>query len=378
MKGRRMIITHCAACAAPLPPVSAKQCSRCKTRYCGPACQAQHWKEGGHDKVCKKIKRGGGAEQSHAAQKYQEAVAETVKACADDTKGQTCYICTEAVHWKTKEGLVRGCSCRGTSGFAHVSCLAEQAKVLVDEAEENNLDVEPKWKLWNTCGLYEQNYHGVLFGALAWACWKTYVGRPETNLFRINSMHLLGTGLTDAKHFLDALSVQEAELSLLWRIGTTEENVLSAQGNLAITYRMLERHESALRMRRDVYAGHLKLTGDENLQTLGAAYNYAVSLRQSNRYKEVKALMRKTMPLARRVLGESHELTLRMRKSYAIALHEDAGATLGDLREAVTTLEDTDRIARRVLGTAHPNVEELDISLRDARAALIAREFGAA
>ena len=43
-----------------------------------------------------------------------------------------------------------------------------------------------------------------------------------------------------------------------------------------------------------------------------------------------------------------------MRLSYAVALHEDPGATLDDLREAVTTLEDTDRIARRVLGGAHP------------------------
>ena len=32
---------------------------------------------------------------------------------------------------------MRGCSCRGTAGFAHVSCLAEQAKILVAEAEEN-------------------------------------------------------------------------------------------------------------------------------------------------------------------------------------------------------------------------------------------------
>ena len=50
-----------------------------------------------------------------------------------------CYICTQALHWKTKEGLVRGCSCRGTAGFAHVSCLAEQAKILVAEADENHL-----------------------------------------------------------------------------------------------------------------------------------------------------------------------------------------------------------------------------------------------
>ena len=47
-----MILTNCPVCAAPLPDTSAKQCSRCKTRYCGPACQKQHWEEGGHDKLC--------------------------------------------------------------------------------------------------------------------------------------------------------------------------------------------------------------------------------------------------------------------------------------------------------------------------------------
>jgi hypothetical protein len=92
-----------------------------------------HWRRG-HKQICKKIHRGGNAEQYHANKKYKEAVAEAVEACADDTKGQTCFICTQALHWKTKEGLVRGCACRGTAGFAHVSCLAEQAKLLVAEA----------------------------------------------------------------------------------------------------------------------------------------------------------------------------------------------------------------------------------------------------
>ena len=78
-----MILTNCAACAAPLPH-KAKQCSRCKTRYCGPACQKKHWDEGGHDALCKKIKKGGGAEQYHADKKYKEAVAEAVEKCADD------------------------------------------------------------------------------------------------------------------------------------------------------------------------------------------------------------------------------------------------------------------------------------------------------
>ena len=80
-----------------------------------------HWRRG-HKQMCKKIHRGGNAEQYNADKKYKEAVAVAAEACADDTKGQTCYICTQALHWKTKEGLVRGCACRGTAGFAHVSC----------------------------------------------------------------------------------------------------------------------------------------------------------------------------------------------------------------------------------------------------------------
>jgi len=122
-----MIHTTCAACAAPLA-YTAPKCVR---------CQMDHWRRG-HKQICKEIHRGGDAEQYNADNKYKEALAVAVEACADDTKGQTCYICTEALHWKTKEGLVRGCSCRGTAGFAHVSCLAEQVKVLLEEVDEKS------------------------------------------------------------------------------------------------------------------------------------------------------------------------------------------------------------------------------------------------
>ena len=62
------------------------------------------------------------------------------------------------------------------------------------------------------------------------------------------------------------------------------------------------------------------------------------------------------------------------KSTYARALLEDEGATLDDHREAVTTLEDTDRIARRVLGGAHPLVGAIGSSLQNARKALHARE----
>ena len=61
-------------------------------------------------------------------------------------------------------------------------------------------------------------------------------------------------------------------------------------------------------------------------------------------------------------------LTLKMRWNYARALCTDPAATLDDLREAVTTLEETERTARRVFGGAHPFTTGKLGALRDARA----------
>ena len=55
--------------------------------------------------------------------------------------------------------------------------------------------------------------------------------------------------------------------------------------------------------------------------------------------------------------------------SYARTLKRDPGATLDDIREAVTTLEDAERIARRVLGGAHPITTAIEDDLREALAA---------
>ena len=368
-----MILTNCAACAAPLAH-DAPRCVRCWTRYCSAACLNNHAHRGGHDDECEEIANGGGAEQHHANKKYDEAVADAVEECAEDTAGQTCYICLED---GSEEGLVRGCSCRGASGFVHVSCLARQAQVLVAEAEERNLDDDAfnaRWRRWDECRLCEQDYHGVVRCALGWACWKTYVGRPEGDPVRGLAMNLLGNGLSMAGYHADALSVKEALLSLMRRVGATEDAMLVARGNLANTYHVLGRLEEALSVRREVYSGRLKLDGREQVGTLRAANNYADSLVILKRFKEARSLLRQTMPVAQRVLGEGHGITLRMRWTYADALYLNPGATLDDLREAVTTLEEAGRIGRRVLGGAHPTTGMIEASLRKARAALSARD----
>ena len=187
-------------------------------RYCDQTCQHDHWRRG-HKQMCKKIHRGGNAEQYHANKKYKEAVAEAVEACAEDTKGQTCYICLESVHPHTKEGLVRGCACQGDQGFAHVSCLADQAKILFADAREPTLThvFNSRWDKYHKCTLCNQPYRGPVLCALGWGCWKMYasvdllaLSNPEELREVPEAMGTLGMCLYDAGHRDEGMLVRRA------------------------------------------------------------------------------------------------------------------------------------------------------------------------
>jgi hypothetical protein len=99
-----------------------------------------------------------------------------------------------------------------------------------------------------------------------------------------------------------------------------------------------------------------------------------VSLVSLKRYTEAKSVLRKTIPVLQHILGKNDAGTFKTRWCLATALYLDPGATFHDLREAVTTFEDTQRIARRVLGAAHPLLVDVEHHLRKSRAALRARE----
>ena len=164
-------------------------------------------------------------------------------------------------------------------------------------------------------------------------------------------------------------------LAMMRRVGYSAGQVLTVQLNLACAYQFLGRREQAIRMQREVYAGRLRLSGEEAFPTLLAANNLASSLaRYRDSYGEAKTLWRTLIPIARRSLGEGNDLTLTLEINYARTLYEDTGATLDDIREAVTRLEDAERIARRILGGSHPLVVRFEDQLHDARAELRVRE----
>ena len=348
-----MIITKCAWCAKQLEH-KAPRCGNCKTRYCIRECQKQHWKKGDRKTLCPLIKRGGGAEQYHADKKYKEAVAVAVEDCALDTKGQTCYICMEGAERRhtANEGLVRMCACRGTSGFAHVSCLVRQAQTSVAEAEENNR--RTGWDRWYSCGLCEQRYHSAVWCAMGWACWKTYLGRPETDKVRCGAMNNLSNGLQHARKYEDALEVIKADLSIQERNGGPRHVHLATLGMMALVLDELRRPDEAIRIYEDIYAQKLSLYESSDIEVIITAYNFGRALRHAGRGDEQKRLMDSTIPNARKSLGDDHELTLSCRENAAAAvLYAERKVSRDEFLQATKIVEDVLKRCRRVLGPKH-------------------------
>ena len=164
-------------------------------------------------------------------------------------------------------------------------------------AEENNLDdkINERFARWHTCSLCEQQYHGVVSCALGWACWKTYVGRSEGDQARRLAMTELASGLDDAKHHAEVLSVQEAQFSMMKRLGDSVGNILAVQGNLAISYARVGRLEDAILIERDVYLGYLKLNSEEHERTIVATCNYVASLGGQSAISRQAPPIKKTM-----------------------------------------------------------------------------------
>ena len=160
------------------------------------------------------------------------------------------------------------------------------------------------------------------------------------------------------------------------RLGGSVDNILTVQGNLAGAYYAVGRFEEALSLRRDVYARTLKIYGENSFQILREANNYAVLLKQLKHFTLARSVLRKAIPVARRVIGASHQHTITMRSLYAKTFFHNPGATIDEIREAINTLEEIEPISRRVLGIAHPIAVNIQGELQKARALLRAREAG--
>ena len=177
-----------------------------------------------------------------------------------------------------------------------------------------------------------------------------------------------------ALHRREAVAVRaavlEAELSMMRRVGASEEALLVARGNLGNTYDTLGRNEEALSTYREAYAGCKSLLGGCNFRTLMAANNLVYALQKQMKHAEALSILREPLSDARRALGDDHEMTLMLSSLLSDSLLKArTSPTVDDIREAIAIREDVCKRSRRLLGGAHPDTrrrqDALDCSRRN-------------
>ena len=88
-----------------------------------------------------------------------------------------------------------------------------------------------------------------------------------------------------------------------------------------------------------------------------------MTLLQLKRFEEAKELLRKNIPVAQRVLGNDHDVTLSIREDLCRATLSGQSSA-EEKREALQMLEDTVAVMRRVLGPAHPDTRHAHTELK--------------
>ena len=125
--------------------IKLKTCNACKmVKYCNSSCQRAHRPD--HKKECKK----------RAAELHEKALLQQ----PPTDEAPCCWICFEQ-SGENEETLVRDCSCRGGSGFAHVSCLVKYASG--ESRKVTNPDGQQDFTLaWRICPNCHQSYMNQL------------------------------------------------------------------------------------------------------------------------------------------------------------------------------------------------------------------------
>ena len=113
----------------------------------------------------------------------------------------------------------------------------------------------------------------------------------------------------------------------------------------------------------------------DGYETLASGLNLCSTLVALKKFEEARPFLRKLIGRSRRALGPEHINTLRLRRAYAEAFFSDDAASAREVREAVTTLEELDAVARRIYGENHSDRLNIYGSLERARKRMLGGEY---
>lgn len=295
-------------------------------------------------------------------------MAEAATQSFDEEEHDMCYLCFGEGPDETGQPLRRDCSCRGGSGFAHLSCIIEYAKQKSQQRDGNGR-VKQFTEPWRFCPNCKQMYQDELALDLVnefvifvegeypgdrqkhlWALdRKLHVhvtNLPEqmeeaeqitnTILSIIGRMKTDGSSLTKYIQRIEADAYSSRGLfakrdgtkegakasvayfekcrNLCEEIGETR-GVLTAEENLARAKSQYEgsseglNNEEELELDRKLYEHDVKNYRQDELCTIRSGIDFALSLYNTDRSIESERLLTKLAAISKRVHGLDHWIT---------------------------------------------------------------------
>ena len=220
----------CASCGKKCDNL--KQCTACRlVSYCNVQCQRDHRKI--HRKACQERTNELDTEIVHGMKEVR--VCDREENTAKVGPMHTCWICIDE-EGPDGEPLLRDCSCRGDSGFAHAACVAQYALrkseaafagfdgTIAEGMVDPTVILDDYRKLWTRCPNCNQFYDGRMGFEIGEAFVRnTSVydkGDFRRILARLTLAHVcLRSGQIDAGRqiFRDLLNIVQSETNRLFR-----------------------------------------------------------------------------------------------------------------------------------------------------------------
>ena len=354
MSGRRLppALRTCAGCAE---QTAAKfRCARCHTpHYCSRPCQVAHWTSGGHKKCCAGLARARRDTNLEVQSRALARVAHMSGGAPDDAHCLTCLDRGDAA-----DPLVRGCACRGSSGWSHVGCMVETA-----EATREPSPPGPFFAAWIYCPTCKQPFTGLVQLRLAIALWLKYARALEVDDNRLLAAASYADALGAAGEPAEAARLERGIINVHTRVwGPEHRDTLTCASNLACSLLRLGECAEAAALLRTTLAARTRTVGADDKNTLVTAGHLVRALISLGEYAEAEALGRGTLEKRCRVLGRDHRETLVSSSNLAVSLSEQGkhAEAAGIEREILVS-------TTRLLGAEH---EETLISAANLAASL--------
>ena len=244
-----------------------------------------------------------------------------------------CFICLEALG-----PLLRGCACRGSAGFVHLSCA-------VTAAQANSAR-------WHTCPTCEQRWTGRLKLGIARArCDLLAPRNAEADSEVLQAAMDLTWALRESCELDEALKLGRQTLAAARRTsGDEHATTLTAMGILASVYGAVGDHAAALPLETQVLAVRRRLLGNDHHATLTTVTNLGVTHLQLGNHAEALPLIHEALEGGRRAHGRDHAETLT-----SVGNLGTLYSNIGTYDLALPLVQEALEGRRRVLGDLHPD-----------------------